>query len=440
MVDRLAAALVGQQDGRLAVGRLEQDVDAGRPRVLDPLMRATWSAVEASLALQRRGGPASAVAMRASLPRAAALVDRRIGFTGMRVAVLGAGNGGVASAFDFAQHGHDVALYSSARYDNNVVAVSEAGGITARGDLEGFVPIRYSGTDAGEAMDGAELVLVVGPAYSTEPLAALVAPHLDDGMAVLVCPGSCGGAIAFKRAAGLALDDARCILGETHTLPYAVRVTGPGAITVYLKLTTDVYLAGLPRAGTDRLYDLVKDVWPAVAKADSVMQTTLQNGNPVIHPAVTLLNTALLERTGGDFLFYEEGITKGVGRLIEAVDRERLAIATALGVTVLSEPAIGVRQGYMRQEDYSTGYSTAPGFLGIRAQSELDHRYLTEDVGYSLVFLSDLAARLDVPTPAMDAVITIASVVLARDFRSEGKRTLATLGLDGLSPSELAAL
>jgi len=181
-------------------------------------------------------------------------------------------------------------------------------------------------------------------------------------------------------------------------------------------------------------------VWPAVAKAESVMQTTLQNGNPVIHPAVTLLNTALLERTGGDFLFYEEGVTEGVGRLIEAVDRERLAIAAALGVMVLSEPAIGVRQGYMRQEDYSTGYSTAPGFLGIRAQNELDHRYLTEDVGYSLVFLSDLAARLDVATPAMDAVITIASVVLARDFRGEAKRTLTTLGLDGLSPSELAAL
>ena len=30
----------------------------------------------------------------------------------MRVAVLGAGNGGVASAFDFAQHGHEVALYA----------------------------------------------------------------------------------------------------------------------------------------------------------------------------------------------------------------------------------------------------------------------------------------------------------------------------------------
>jgi opine dehydrogenase len=358
----------------------------------------------------------------------------------MRVAVLGAGNGGVASAFDFAQHGHEVALYAPSEFGANAVAVANAGGITAGGDLEGFAPVRYAGHDVAETLDGAELVVVVGPAYSTEPLAAAAAPHLTDGTSVLVCPGSCAGAIAFKRTAGLALDDQRCIVGETSTLPYAVRVTEPGVVSVFLKLTAGLYVAAVPRAGTDRLHDLVTEVWPAVERADSVFQTTLQNGNPVIHPAVTLLNAGLLERTGGDFLFYEEGVTESVGRLIEAVDEERLAIAGALGVTILSEPELGARQGYMREENYSTGYSAAPGFQGIRAQEQLDHRYLTEDVGYSLVFLTDLAARLGVRTPVMDAVIAITSVVLARDLRAEGRRTLRTLGLDGLSREQLTAL
>jgi len=358
----------------------------------------------------------------------------------MRVAVLGAGNGGLASAFDFAQHGHEVALFSQPEHGENVVAVDRAGGITSSGDLEGFVPVRYAGYDTAEALAGAALVVLVGPAYSTEPLAAAAKPHMTDGMAVLICPGSCAGAIAFKRTLGLELEDERFVVGETSTLPYAVRVTEPGVVHVFLKLTAGLYVAGLPRAGTDRLHELIKDVWPATVKADSVFQTTLQNGNPVIHPAVTLLNAGLIERTGGDFLFYEEGVTEGVGRLIEAVDNERLAIAGKLGVTILSEPALGVRQGYMREENYSAGYSTAPGFLGIGAQGELDHRYLTEDVGYSLVFLTDLAARLGVPTPAMDAEIEIASVVLARDFRAEGKRTMSTLRLDGMSPEQLAAL
>ena len=40
----------------------------------------------------------------------------------------------------------------------------------------------------------------------------------------------------------------------------------------------------------------------------------------------------------------------------------------------------------------------------------------------------------------MDALITLASVVLAEDLRGQGARTLATLGLDDLSAQELAAL
>jgi opine dehydrogenase len=358
----------------------------------------------------------------------------------MRVAVLGAGNGGLASAFDFVQHGHEAALYAPPEFGANVVAVDKAGGIAASGDLEGFAPIRYAGSDVAEALSGAELVLLVGPAYATEPLATVAGPHLPDGAAVLICPGSCAGAIAFKRTVGLELGDERYTVGETSTLPYAVRVTEPGVINVFLKLTAGLYLAGLPRSGTDRLLGLIEDVWPAVEKADSVFQTTLQNGNAVIHPAITLLNAGLLERTGGGFLFYEEGVTEGVGRLIEAVDNERIAIARALGVTILSDPELGVTQGYMREANYSTGYSTAPGFEGIGAQGELDHRYLTEDVGYSLIFLGDLAARLGVPTPVMDALIEITSIVLARDLRGEGKRTLSTLGLEHMSAEQLAAL
>ena len=78
--------------------------------------------------------------------------------------------------------------------------------------------------------------------------------------------------------------------------------------------------------------------------------------------------------------------------------------------------------------------------MGIGAQTQLDNRYLTEDVGYSLVFLTDLAGRIGVKTPTMEALITMASIVLARDFRVEGNRTLATLGLDDMSVADLAAL
>ncbi len=358
----------------------------------------------------------------------------------MNVTVVGSGNGGLATAFDFAFHGHTVRIFDSPHFPDHVQEVAAAGGIHSTGAIEGFAEIAYSGDDVQTALDGAELVVLVGPAYSTEHQTDAVAPHLVAGQAVLICPASCAGAITFKRTARLALDDETITVGETSTLPYAVRIVAPGTVNIFHKLNDGVFVAGLPRSGTDRLLSMIQDVYPGARAAESVFQTTLQNGNPVIHPAVTLLNTGLIERTGGGFLFYEEGVTEAVGRAIEAVDRERLAIADALGVRVLSEPDLGVAQGYMREANYSTGYSTAPGFLGIGAQNQLDNRYLTEDVGYSLVFLTDLARRVGVETPMMDALITMASVVLAQDLRAQSKRTLATLGLDGMSASDLAAL
>ena len=174
--------------------------------------------------------------------------------------------------------------------------------------------------------------------------------------------------------------------------------------------------------------------------ADSVLQMSLQNANPIIHPAVTLSNAARIEMTGGDFLFYEEGVSDSVGRLIEALDKERIAIGSKLGITVLPDPVMGMRQGYMLADNYGESYRTAPGFLGIGAQPQLDHRYLHEDVGYGLVFMSGLGRQIGVETPGIDAVISVASIVMARDYRSEAARTPDSLGIAELSVEALGSL
>jgi hypothetical protein len=93
----------------------------------------------------------------------------------------------------------------------------------------------------------------------------------------------------------------------------------------------------------------------------------------------------------------------------------------------------------MTESDYSTGYSKAPGFLGIKAPDRLASRYLTEDVGYTMVLFTDLARRLGVPTPVMDSIIELTCVVLERDLREEAPRTLASLGLEGCRTSSCSA-
>src|SRR3954447_12037952 len=102
----------------------------------------------------------------------------------MHVTVVGSGNGGLATAFDFALHGHNLRLFDTPHFPDHVTEVATAGGIHATGEIEGFAEITYSGHDIEAALDGSELVLLVGPAYSTEHQADVVAPHLVSGQAV----------------------------------------------------------------------------------------------------------------------------------------------------------------------------------------------------------------------------------------------------------------
>jgi opine dehydrogenase len=358
----------------------------------------------------------------------------------MEIAVLGAGAGGTATAFDCAAHGHSVRLFDFPHFRDNVSAIAREGGIRSEGELEGFQKLSVISHELDPVIDGAELIYVVGPAYSIEHFGTILEGKLGPEQTVVVTPGSSGGALALKKAMGLAPDDYSVTIAETATLHYAVRLTEPACIRVFLKLRAGNFIAALPGDRIDGVVAKVASVYPGMEPAPSVLQTSLQNANPVIHPAVTLANAARIEGTGGDFLFYEDGVSDAVGNLIEAVDRERIAIGAALGITVHPDPVMGIRQGYMFAENYGLAYREAPGFRGIRAQSALDHRYLNEDVGYGLVFFSRLARQVGVATPTIDAIIHLASVLMKRDYAAEALRTPESLGIGGLTAAQLAEL
>lgn len=358
----------------------------------------------------------------------------------MKIAVLGSGNGAHAVAFEWARAGHDVYMFDFDMFPKPIAAINAAGGITSEGEMEGFQKLAYAGHDIGKVVTDADLIFAVGPAYSTEPFGKACAPYVKDGQIYIICPSSCMGAVTFKRALGLALDDNRVTISETSTLPYAVRIVGDAHIAVYNRLPGGIWLATLPSCENDRIHAMLSPIYPGLAKAKTVLQTSLQNSNPMLHPTITTLNAARIEQTHGDFFFYEEGVTPAVGNVLEAIDKERIAIAAALGLEVLSDPVLGVLQGYMTEANYVSGYNYAPGFKGIRAQSQLDYRYYNEDAGYGLVFWIDLASRVNVPVPNMKAMLQLVSTIMQRDYAGEGARTLEKIGLGDCSLEDLKAL
>ena len=54
--------------------------------------------------------------------------------------------------------------------------------------------------------------------------------------------------------------------------------------------------------------------------------------------------------------------------------------------------------------------------------------------------MSKLGQQIEVATPGIDAVINVASIVMARDYRSEALRTPKSLGIADRSAEELNLL
>ena len=146
------------------------------------------------------------------------------------------------------------------------------------------------GHEIEKALDGADVIYAVGPAYSTRPFAEACKPYLKQGQIVIVCPGSCGGSVVFKNGTGLDLREEDIVVAETSTLPYAVRLLEPGTIKIFNKLKGGLFLAAVPAQNTNYVLGQVRDVYPTMSAAKNILQTSLQKGNPVIHGAAVVFH------------------------------------------------------------------------------------------------------------------------------------------------------
>ena len=354
------------------------------------------------------------------------------------VAVLGAGHGGCAAAADLGRRGYGVRLH--ARTAERLKPLRERGGIEARGVQQGLVPIGLMTTDLGAAVRGADLIMLVVPSIAHESYACALAPLIGDGQPIFLNPGHTGGGLHFLHELRRAGYRGRVTSCETVTLTYITRMEGPATVNIY-SYTTRLRFAALPGRHADAMFALIKPLYPDIVQATSVLETGLGNINAVFHPPGMIMNAGWIERRHGDFLFYREGITAAVGRVVAAVDAERLAIARALGVP--ATPFIDLfHQAGLTTEAARDSRSIARACEDsepnrtIKAPPSLDHRYIHEDVGYGLVPMAELGRLVGIATPTIDALIRLAGLALGIDYRADGL-TLERLGLAGKSPAEL---
>ena len=353
-----------------------------------------------------------------------------------RYTVIGAGHGGKAMAAHLGLMGFPTTLYN--RTHENIAAIKTRGGIELKsheGEPHGFGELVLVTSDMAEALQGAELVMVVVPSSAHADVAARMAPHLHHGQIVLLNPGRTGGALEFAKV----LSDEECAaditIAEAETFIYASRSDGPAEARIF-RMKDAVPLAALPATRTQSVLEGLRPAYPQFIDGKNVLHTGLNNMGAVFHPALTLLNAGRIESTLGEFQFYIDGVTPAVGRVLEVLDRERVTVASALGIRARTGLE-WLKMAYdATGEDLTEAIHNQPGYRGIMAPRTLHHRYLFEDVPMSLVPMVALGQRYGVSVRGMDSIIRLACFVHRTDYWRQG-RTLDRMGIEEWSVSEL---
>ncbi|KAG6021784.1 hypothetical protein E4U41_002398, partial [Claviceps citrina] len=243
------------------------------------------------------------------------------------VCIIGAGHVGCALAFDVASRGHDTVIRTLPGHPGHTGRIKANGGyLEATGALSGRVPVRV-GEGIAQLTESVILVAIPCPGHE-QVLAELSQQNLSQKVVIFIA----GNAVTFRARA--VLRGAKAVLA-TATSPFSSRISGAadGAAVVSIRaIKKRLQICALsgsgsgpgPTAETTATAGHVFGM-PLVWSAGGPLDIFLSGINGVLHVPTAVMNLGWTESTGGDFFFYRQGMSRGVCRTMEAMDRERLA-------------------------------------------------------------------------------------------------------------------
>lgn len=354
-----------------------------------------------------------------------------------KVTILGAGNGAQTLAGDLASGGHEVILYEHPDFADKIRDINSKGNkILLTNALAKEGQLAEATTDIALAIKRAEVIFFVAPTFAQPPIFKLAAPYFEAGQILVIMPGNFGS-FALKKS--LRESNAPGILlAETDTLPYACRLIENGKINVW-GIKQYVRIGTLPGKDYPVVEKTLRDVFPVeIQELPNSMAAGLANTNMVVHCATMIMNTGRIESEKGNFRFYTDGMSPSVCKVQEAIDKERMSVADALGIPLISALE-GLKAMYSLQgETLHEVLAENPAYSahGPDAPKTMAHRYLSEDVPYLLVPVSMLGKIADIPTPVTDSIILLSETVNGVPYSDVGW-TAEQLGIQGMSKRKL---
>jgi len=347
------------------------------------------------------------------------------------IAIIGAGIGGVYLAAMLGDGGNRLRLHDID--DSRLAPIRARGGIEVEGTPDRFAAIETVTTGLGAAVDGASVIIVATGGTYQEGVATALAPLLRGGEIILLVQGNTGGSLVVRRA----LDAAGCgvsiDIAEMDNYPYSCWRLSPTRVRPIIAKRW-LQLATFPGRRIDAVFPRLAPLFPHAVAQRSVAFTGFMNANAMLHVANCVANAGKIDH-GEAYKFYAEGVTASVARLYDAINAERVAVAAALGADVPDLADWFERTYGVRGTDLSetcrllTSNSDGP-YQATGTPKSWDHKYIAEDVPVGLMPMRAIGAACGVPTPMIDAVITLVHGLTGNNFAAAA-RTLPRMGLEG---------
>jgi len=214
--------------------------------------------------------------------------------------------------------------------------------------------------------------------------------------------------------------------------------------------TRELLFDAFPSKDGDKFFNVLEDL-PAfngtmdIKRGDTVISVGLSNPNPVVHVPGSILNVGAMEVSEmegtlgipkGQYSMYKYGMSPAVARVQQSFYQEEKKIAEALEIEMIEYK---IEQffwkGSVMGVEYWVPFADVilPPIVGPLS---VEDRYFTEDIPVGCNVRYQLAQKLEVSVPTIEAMIRVGSVICRKDFFKEG-RSLKDLGVADLTKDQL---
>ncbi len=342
----------------------------------------------------------------------------------MNIAILGAGNAGSSVAADLTLKGHTVSLIKttdSMHNENyNYLINNKKIKLIENNNIQ-EVTIDTVSKDLSLIRKSDVIIVYIQTNYH-EALIKRIKPYLRDDHILILNPGYLSTAYVLKHCSNIDLT-----IVEAQSSFIDCRIKEPGTVKISFRNARNP-LGIYPQHKKEQTIKKLDLIGYPFEYLTSVIDAGLHNPNLIVHTVGAIMSVPRIEKTEGEYYMYREVFTPSVWNIVEALDHEKMNVMERLGSKrVPYVQACKYRNTLDDSRDAKEvfeWYAQMPN--PIKGPTQVDSRYITEDVPQGLVLLESLGRYYGIKTPVTSSLINIANAALQDDFR-QNARTINSL-------------